>query len=244
MPTYINKTGTSNKFWGYEISKDGKTVTVSWGRVGTRGDSQSETFGSIDGADSFVQSKIREKTRKGYRLLDVAEVKKEEKLAKTIGFQHKVQRVEYVDLRENDKKLRRLTSYDQSKGIYVEVINSWSKDSVFLYLDADKSVVLEGIAEDKSIRLIEFERSVIPTGQRMDFARGVREYLRELAAQVKAVVKRGFAALGTRAIDEDAVIDSGSSFSLDDVLAEVGESGASRQVVTKFAGLGSRTLLL
>ena len=51
----------NNKFWSAELHAD-NTVHCRWGRVGANG--QSKTFG---GGQSYIDKKIREKEKKGYR---------------------------------------------------------------------------------------------------------------------------------------------------------------------------------
>ena len=56
--------GTANKFW--EISVDGPSVTVRYGRIGTSGQTQTKTFGDPAAAASHAEKLIGEKTEKGY----------------------------------------------------------------------------------------------------------------------------------------------------------------------------------
>ncbi|WP_232283812.1 DUF4132 domain-containing protein [Saccharomonospora cyanea] len=56
--------GTSAKFW--EGARDGCTVTVRWGRIGTGGQSNRREFGDESAAQSFLDKQIAEKVRKGY----------------------------------------------------------------------------------------------------------------------------------------------------------------------------------
>jgi predicted DNA-binding WGR domain protein len=55
----------SSKFW--EISLDGPQHTVRFGRIGTKGQSQSKMFSDAASAEHDASRLIREKTRKGYR---------------------------------------------------------------------------------------------------------------------------------------------------------------------------------
>jgi len=54
----------SAKFW--EISKDGETVTVRYGRIGTDGTSKPKDFPSEEKADAHCEKLIEKKTDKGY----------------------------------------------------------------------------------------------------------------------------------------------------------------------------------
>ncbi len=55
----------SNKFW--EISLAGSQYTVRFGRIGTKGQSQSKIFSNAESAEREASRLIREKSRKGYR---------------------------------------------------------------------------------------------------------------------------------------------------------------------------------
>lgn len=56
--------GSSSKFW--EITLDGSAFTVTWGRIGTAGQTQTKTFDSVDKAQKEHDKLVAEKTKKGY----------------------------------------------------------------------------------------------------------------------------------------------------------------------------------
>ncbi len=56
--------GTSNKFW--EVTVDGDTMTVCFGRTGTAGSAKDKTFDSAADAEREASKLIAEKTKKGY----------------------------------------------------------------------------------------------------------------------------------------------------------------------------------
>ncbi|UXI67016.1 DUF4132 domain-containing protein [Tahibacter amnicola] len=62
--------GTASKFW--EISRDGCTYTVRFGRIGTNGQTQSKTAPTEAKAQAEVDKLIKEKTGKGYSSVAVA----------------------------------------------------------------------------------------------------------------------------------------------------------------------------
>jgi Poly(ADP-ribose) polymerase catalytic domain./Poly(ADP-ribose) polymerase, regulatory domain./WGR domain. len=65
-----NIDGNNNKFWTIELKKD-FTVCVTNGRIGGAGQKQPpKGFSSIDGAERFISSKIKEKEKKGYKSFD------------------------------------------------------------------------------------------------------------------------------------------------------------------------------
>ncbi|MCR9201550.1 MAG: WGR domain-containing protein [Planctomycetaceae bacterium] len=59
------KEGTSDKFW--EISLDGTSHTVRYGRVGTDGQSKTKDFETEQKAQASCEKLIKQKTGKGYR---------------------------------------------------------------------------------------------------------------------------------------------------------------------------------
>lgn len=56
--------GSSNKFWKIEL--DGSSHTVTFGRVGTNGQTQTKDFGSDDEAKKSYDKLVAEKIKKGY----------------------------------------------------------------------------------------------------------------------------------------------------------------------------------
>lgn len=63
--------GTSHKFW--EITLAGKTFTVRWGKLGSRGQSLVKHFASDAAARREYDKLVKEKRRKGYQLVDGTE---------------------------------------------------------------------------------------------------------------------------------------------------------------------------
>ena len=61
---YEFKDATSHKFW--EISSNGGSVTVCFGRVGTAGQTQTKTLADVAAAQKQVEKLVKEKTSKGY----------------------------------------------------------------------------------------------------------------------------------------------------------------------------------
>ena len=68
MPRYEFTEGSSNKFWEIEI--DGTEVTTKWGRIGSDGQSKTKDHGSDEKAQKEYDKLVREKTKKGYELVD------------------------------------------------------------------------------------------------------------------------------------------------------------------------------
>ena len=57
--------GTSQKFW--EITVAGSEVTVCFGRLGTKGQTQTKSLADSAAADKHAQKLIAEKLAKGYQ---------------------------------------------------------------------------------------------------------------------------------------------------------------------------------
>ncbi len=66
MERYELVEGKSSKFW--EVSVDGTTLTVNYGRIGTQGQSKEKEFDSADAALKEKNKLVKEKTGKGYSL--------------------------------------------------------------------------------------------------------------------------------------------------------------------------------
>ncbi|MDP2315496.1 MAG: STM4015 family protein [Pseudomonadota bacterium] len=63
--------GSASKFW--EVGQDGASFTVVYGRIGTAGQSKTTACASPEAARAEVDKLVREKTKKGYQELGVAE---------------------------------------------------------------------------------------------------------------------------------------------------------------------------
>ena len=57
--------GNSSKFW--QIALDGRSFTVSWGRIGSAGQTQTKEMPSADKAQKEHHKMVAEKLKKGYR---------------------------------------------------------------------------------------------------------------------------------------------------------------------------------
>ena len=73
--------GTSNKFW--EVDVKGKTLNVSFGKIGTKGQSKPKDFATPEKAKAEMEKLIKEKTSKGYVELGSKEVKAIKPVAKS-----------------------------------------------------------------------------------------------------------------------------------------------------------------
>src|SRR5262245_32071776 len=64
MRTFEFKDGKSNKFWNIELT--GNSYTVTFGRIGTAGQTQTKDFPSEEKAQAAYDKLVAEKTGKGY----------------------------------------------------------------------------------------------------------------------------------------------------------------------------------
>ena len=68
MPRYEFSEGSSNKFW--EIELQGNGFTTTWGKIGTDGQSKTQTFKDASEAKKEYEKIIQSKVKKGYALAD------------------------------------------------------------------------------------------------------------------------------------------------------------------------------
>ncbi|MDP1711990.1 MAG: WGR domain-containing protein [Candidatus Nanopelagicaceae bacterium] len=230
MPKYVCSEAAHNKFWSYETS--GTTATMSWGRVGGHVSSQEKTFDNGNELQRFIASKVDEKLRKGYKLVEEQELTKQVKVAQAIGQQNKIQRLLWAEQRGDG--LREIANYDPQQSVYVELLNSWSKDVVRVLLTKTSAVILDGG------RGLDYSSS---HGAGRELADGLRRALRHLAEEVV----RAFRTMGGM----DRSLDLGTDGDDEDGGATVkrlglklSEQSVSGQAIRKFASLGERTLEL
>ncbi len=65
MRTFTLSDAKSHKFWNIDLQ--GKALTVTYGRIGTAGQTQTKTFPSAAAAQKEHDKLVREKLAKGYR---------------------------------------------------------------------------------------------------------------------------------------------------------------------------------
>jgi predicted DNA-binding WGR domain protein len=246
----ICTTKQHNKFWQYEVK--GNTVNVKWGRVGGAEDSDSKTFPSEALMESFISKKMREKQKKGYVETNENQLKEQVQVARALGTQYKIRRLEFVKQVGTKGKvnakggvLSRMLEYDPDEWIYAEILNSWSKDVTYILLNKDAAYQIEagGYAENKQKRTIEYDQLSTPDS---NFVKGLRAQLKLLSAKVAKVAKK-VVGLGKRLIMGAVAQQDGEEPETqeDPTVAELAEeSGSSSQVVNKLVGLGSRILSL
>jgi len=242
---YINQEGIHNKFWSYDV--DGNKVTYRWGRVGLKGQSKTKEYSSNQAAMSDVWKLVSQKEKKGYRVVEEEELKREVRVAQKLGVQFKIQDLKWVH--RNSNKLTEIDEYDPNKWVYVEIVNSWKKDVTRLLLGKRESYRLGAGIMKGSFR--EMHIGEIAPVSDFSFANAVRSYLNELAAEVFEIVDRTvkIAAGGVRRLSLGCGSKSKVTLTkseTDNVVKQVAStrSSVNTKVLRKFAALGARRLTL
>ena len=219
----INQKDKSNKFWKCE-NVDDLTLKITWGRIGGTSQEQIKTFRNQSAVQQFIHKKSSEKYRKGYKESTEKELKKEIDIAQKLGTQYKISKMQFVRIKDNTMHI--LNNYDPMQYVYVEVLNSWSKEVEKLVLSKDKSKIIRGSTTEYD-RKIDFSGMVESSSK---FTSTIRDVLKELARKVVSAVT--FGAVGVRAfsLDDDDfdVVEEGNP--LLSLYEEVGSS-IDKQVV-------------
>lgn len=90
----------SNKFYDGSITKSGSQsiVVLRWGRIGVeKGQTSQKAFSDEYSAKSYLQSKLYEKSRKGYRQVDESTYKALKATARLIGLQNKIHSTRWLE---------------------------------------------------------------------------------------------------------------------------------------------------
>ena len=200
MPTFINKIDQSNKFWRYTFLA-GNAVQVEWGRIGLSGQSQVKNFSSNWERQRYIEKMVAEKLGKGYEESSEDGLKAEVKTAQTLGHKNKIKRMEWVDLK--GRTLSILNAYDPKRYIYVEVLDSWSKEVTRLLISRNENWEIRGSISESSRRISFNDRGAV-FGEKMKFVEAVRQKLKDLAIMVTEAIKTiKFAAVGARNLFDD-----------------------------------------
>ena len=106
----------NNKYWYIEQYDDHKVIT-KWGRVGDTGQSKTYTFSYKSEADSFVEDKIKEKTKSGrnheiaYRKIELIENGKQQIVSKNDIVNHDLKKVVAQQIKSTNKIVNDLIDY-------------------------------------------------------------------------------------------------------------------------------------
>lgn len=232
---YINNQSQHNKYWSYEIN--GTDVHVKWGRIGGTSDEQVKSFKSNAEVQKFVNKKVREKEKKGYKKESKQKLQKETKTAHALGHQNKIKRMLWVSKAES--KLTQIDNYDPNQYVYVEILNSWSKKMTRLLLSKDTNWMIKGSVTEMNREI--HAGNLTKLGY-SSFAEAVRTVLKEMAEVIAEALKTvKFGAGGVRNLFDD---DAQPAPSVSEALASIDTSGFDSSVVHTFAAMGARTLEL
>lgn len=236
--TYICSEDASNKFWSYE--QNGSEVTFKWGRVGRPPETLTKDFGSPLGAEREIAKKLKEKTRKGYKLVDEKKLQQETETAHDLGTRNKIKDMVWVSRKGNE--LKKLDKYDPKQYVYVEVLDSYDKAKSItrILLSKTETFILDdGIYEEGRTIMANGLRSVSDSHP---FAAAVRKILKRMAEVVQAALKsiNKFESLGKRKLFDDE--DVSGTPEVATVLDQINSAGFERGVINKFASLGQRVL--
>jgi len=102
---YICKEEEHNKFYAFETDDTTHTVTTRWGRLGAKGQSATEHFGDKWDAQRYVNKKLQEKTRKGYRVCSKPDFDKANLAAAIVGTQNKVGDMNWIEVYINPEQI-------------------------------------------------------------------------------------------------------------------------------------------
>lgn len=166
-----NVDGNNNKFWKAELDES-LGVTVSYGRVGTKGSSSKTQYTSEAQAMRFIAKKQREKERKGYKLLDVIEVgdggkatneKKITELAakeqiRTLGDRKDIEDIvdKLVKLNIHSITSQTNITYDEDTGLFMTPVGAVSLDTISkarkLLESLTESIMEKGDTTSKAVK--------------------------------------------------------------------------------------------
>lgn len=110
-----------NKFWAAQLDTNTFKVSVRWGRIGTKGQSQEKTFGSQYQAAGFIDSKLGEKRRKGYvetfngQPIDSTKLEELCIEAAIVGTSNKCHAMQWVEITSDDPATIAFSKIDQTR---------------------------------------------------------------------------------------------------------------------------------
>jgi predicted DNA-binding WGR domain protein len=236
---FVCKTATSNKWWKIEFQGN-NTVCCTFARLGLQCSRPSvKSFSSAYAMRSFARKKIQEKLDEGYKHETEETVEHEAKVAKLLGTQYKIQMIKYVSKVEGKKiYYGDAKDYRPENGVVASIVNSWKpSEAITLWLTKDWAKEILGMHSVDDYWVVDEMQMAEP-----NFARGVREYLKQAARKVKQVINT-FATLGNRVLfGEDEEESQGSQELIQAVSKQNPELGS--QLVLQFAALGNRELVL
>ena len=122
----VYKDKKSNKFWNIEVSD--KSFTVTFGRVGTKGQSNTKTFQSKDTCKKEVEKLIQQKMKKGYKDTEGEKVTPPKKTI--FGFDS-FEKEHNLKFPKRYKDFFTTGECEKYKGLYVSDLPHYSSDTRF-----------------------------------------------------------------------------------------------------------------
>lgn len=232
--TYVCTSDTANKFWQFVI--EGSKVKYRFGRMGLEDTSIADPTVK-DYNQREHQKKISEKLGKGYSLVSQEDFDRMQEIARELGAQFKITRMEFVSQRDGSN-FTFGNHYMPEEGVVVELTNSWSKDTQYLFLSKGLSGELSGFSWKTN------KAKSIGESYASGRMRAIRKVLADLAGKVQQIIKK-VGVVGERVLMLDGV-DPDDAFATisQEVHSQKSFSFASDQVVAKFATMGERVLAL
>lgn len=241
MRHFVNKTGSSNKFWSVNPISD-TSCEVRWGRIGQEGQKpQIKEFSSSYAMQRFIEKKVAEKLGEGYTEVSQDNLQKEKETAQGLGSQYKINRMEFV-ANQMGKSFTFGKGYIPENGVVVEIVNSWSKDASYLFLTKKDSWRLDGVSFQGQgctcTRMAEADED--------SWVKTIRKVLRDIAQEVVKIATQAFAAVGTRSLNLGD--DDEDQAAVQEVVSQAHKlssaSSVGDQLLLKFACMGARSLEL
>jgi predicted DNA-binding WGR domain protein len=98
MTIYINDNFHHNKHWTIEINEKKRKITITNGRIGTKGYAREKQFATTEALVKHVQRKIHEKLGKGYRKIPKDEFDRLTLSAQLLGTRNKLDKHHWINL--------------------------------------------------------------------------------------------------------------------------------------------------
>jgi len=246
---FTNKVDSSNKYWSFRYTGSGSSVEKKWGRIGGHEDTQTKEFGSSSRALSYAESEVAKKLAKGYTEQTQEILAEETKIAQALGSEYKITRIEFLsqpfDPNKSTDKLMTSSEYAPEYGVYVEILQSWTKDTYHVLMNKKQAVQYRAGSVTKGA--VSHVNVNTPTSPNYSFVEGIRLAIRNIYKAVEEVAVQ-FAAVGFRTLeldDDDLLADAPGKPKNATVVAlkaVAARTGASSQVLHQFCALGHRTL--
>lgn len=86
-----------SKYW-IGCVQDDNSVLTRWGRLGTKGQSKIFPYSSELRATGFLNTKVNDKLRNGYRIVKEAEFRRLDIMSRVLGIKHRIAEVQWVEI--------------------------------------------------------------------------------------------------------------------------------------------------